>query len=88
MERHSATPMVFLHGLPRWVLPIGLALLLASGMIMKGWPAAIPLLLLTAFLGWFGYLSWPALDLSGRLLRIAACAVLIGISAVHLSGRF
>lgn len=80
--------MVFLHGLPRWVLPLGLALLLACGLIMTGWPAAIPLLLLTAFLGWFAYLSWPALGLSGRLLRVAACAVLIGFSAGHLSGRF
>jgi hypothetical protein len=43
---------------------------------------------LAVFLGWLAYLSWPSLDLSGRLLRLASLAVLLIFAAGHLVGQF
>lgn len=88
VERRSALPLTFLNGLPRWTLPIALAALLIMGLVMSGWPAGIPSLLLTLTLAWFAYLSWPALDLRGRFLRIAGLVVLLAFVGGHISGQF
>jgi hypothetical protein len=88
VERWSATPLVYLHQLPRWVLPLALAALLIAGMLGTGWLGATALLLLAALLGWLAYLSWPSTPLSGRLLRIGAFILLVVLAAGHAFGRF
>jgi hypothetical protein len=88
MERWSATPLVFLHQLPRWVLPVALVALLVAGMLGTGWVGAAALLVLAAFLAWLAYLSWPSTPLPGRLLRLAAFIVLALLAAGHAFGRF
>jgi hypothetical protein len=80
--------MVYLHQLPRWVLPVTMGLLLLIGMLVTGWPGALALLVLAVFLGWFAYLSWPTVDLSGRLLRLAAVVVLLIFVAGHVFEQF
>jgi hypothetical protein len=79
---------VFLHQLPRWVLPLALVGLLIAGMIGTGWVGASALLVLAALLGWLAYLSWPSTSLSGRLLRIAAFTVLVLLAVGHVFDRF
>ena len=76
VERRAAAPLLFLHQLPRWVVPAALLVTLVIGFAVPGW-GAIALLLLAAVLGGFAYLSWPNLAARGRLLRGAAVAVLI-----------
>lgn len=88
IERRSATPLVFLHKLPRAVLAILLAALLVAGLAASGWVAAIPLLLMAAFLGWFAYLSWPALDPMGRVMRVLILVVLLMLTGARASGQF
>jgi uncharacterized protein DUF6703 len=83
IERRSATLLVFLHGLPRWVLLVAVFALLAVGMIGTGWLGASALFVLAVALAWFGYLNWPALDTSGRLLRIIGVAGLLLFAAGH-----
>jgi hypothetical protein len=85
VERHSATPVVFLHQLPRWVLPVIVGLLMLTGLLGTGWVGASAMIVLTLFIGWFGYLSWPRLDLAGRLLRIGAVALLLALAAGHFT---
>ncbi len=80
--------MVFLHRLPRWVLLVAVFLLLVVGMAGTGWVAAAGLLVLAVALGWFAYLNWPALDGSGRVLRIVALAALVGFALGRGIGRF
>jgi hypothetical protein len=88
VERWSARPVVFLHTLPRWVLLAAVFVLLLVGMWGTGWVGAAGLLVLLVFLAWFAYLNWPALDTSGRALRVAALAVLTAFALGHALGRF
>jgi uncharacterized protein DUF6703 len=84
IESRSATLLVFLHRLPRWVLLVAVFALLAIGMVGTGWLGATALLVLAAVLIWFGYLNWPTLDTSGRLLRIVGVVGLALFAAGQL----
>ncbi|QFG25682.1 DUF6703 family protein [Actinomadura sp. WMMB 499] len=88
VERWSAAPVVFLHRLPTWVLLVAVFALLVLGMAGTGVPAAAGLFVLALFLGWFAYLNWPALDASGRLLRVVAVTALAGFGVARILGRF
>jgi hypothetical protein len=88
VTRWSAAPLVFLHQLPRWVLPLVLVALLLAGMLGTGWVGAAALILLAALLAWLAYLSWPATPLPGRLLRVGAFILLVLLAAGHAFGRF
>lgn len=88
VERWSAAPVVFLHRMPRWLLLVAVFALLVIGMVGTGWAAAAALLVLAAALGWFAYLNWPAVDGSGRVLRIVALAILVGFALGRGIGRF
>lgn len=88
VERRSAAPVVFLHRLPRWTLLAAVFALLVLGMAGTGWAAAAGLFVLALFLAWFAYLNWPALDASGRLLRVVAVTVLAGFGVARIIGRF
>jgi hypothetical protein len=63
------------------VPPIVLAALFVAGIAVRGWAGAIALCAVAAFLGWLAYLSWPRLAGPGRLGRVAAAAVLLGLAA-------
>ncbi|TDE32322.1 DUF6703 family protein [Actinomadura sp. 6K520] len=88
IERWSAAPVVFLHRIPRWTLLAAVFVLLAIGMIGSGWVAAAGLLVLAAVLAWFAYLNWPALDGSGRILRIVALVILVGFAVGRALEQF
>ncbi|WP_141577320.1 DUF6703 family protein [Actinomadura sp. WMMA1423] len=88
VERRSAAPVVLLHRMPRWVLLAAVFVLLVIGMAGTGWVAAAGLLVLAAALGWFAYLNWPALEGSGKALRIVALVVLVGFALGRGIGRF
>ena len=81
LERSSARPLIMLHQLPVWVVPIVL-----TGLAVPGWLGAVALVLVAAFLGWLAALSWPRLGPGPRLLRVAAVVgllVVAGIQAVR-----
>lgn len=84
IERRSAVLATFLYRLPRWLPPIALAALFVAGLALGGAGGAVLLLVLAAFLGWLAYLSWPSLAGQGRLLRVAAIAVLVAIAVAQV----
>ncbi|TDD89811.1 DUF6703 family protein [Actinomadura rubrisoli] len=88
IERWSAAPVVLMHRMPRVLLLAVVFVLLVIGMVGTGWVAAAGLLVLAAALGWFAYLNWPALDVSGRVLRAVALTVLTGFALARAVGRF
>ena len=70
LERKSATSLLWLHQLPRWLLPVLTAALLVAGLAIRGWGGAIALCGLAVVLAWLAAISWPRLSASGRALRV------------------
>ncbi|WP_433326100.1 DUF6703 family protein [Spirillospora sp. CA-294931] len=85
IEGWSAAPLAYLAGLPRWMLLVGIFVLLAVGMIGTGVVGALGMIALMVVLGWFAYLNWPMLNPGGRLLRVAALLVLAVFAIAHLA---
>jgi len=84
-EQHSAVALLYLRGLPRWLLPLVLAALLIAGLAVRGWGGAAALGLVAAFLSWLAFLSWPRAAAGGRLARVAAVALLLAVAAFQAS---
>ena len=80
VEQRSGVHLVYLRQLPGWVPPIVLAALLVAGLAVRGWIGAAALCVVAAFIGWLGYLSWPALSPPGRIGRAAVIACLLGLA--------
>jgi len=83
MEQRSATPLLWLHQLPRWLPPVLAVALLVAGLAVAGWAGAAFLLVLAGVLGWLAAVSWPRLNAPGRALR----ALVIGLVIVAAVGR-
>jgi O-antigen ligase len=84
-EQRSAVLLLYLRGLPRWLPPVLLVLLLVAGLAVRGWGGAVALCLVAAFLGWLAFLSWPRLAAGGRLARAAVIALLLAVAAFQAS---
>jgi Family of unknown function (DUF6703) len=85
-ERNSARPLLFLHQLPTWVPPIVLAVLLVTGLAVKGPGGAVALCAVAAVLGWLASVSWPRLTAGGRSGRVLAIAIVLAV-AVYQARR-
>ncbi len=83
IEQRSATSLLWLHQLPTWLLPVLAVALLVTGLAVGGWGGAIALGGLAVVLGWLALLSWPRLPAQGRLLRLAAVAVVLVIAVLR-----
>jgi hypothetical protein len=83
LESSSARPLVVLHQLPVWVIPVVLTALLVTGLAVPGLIGAAALVLVAAFLGWLGAVSWPRLAPAGRLLRVAAVAGVLVVAVIQ-----
>lgn len=81
VERRSAVPLLALRGVPRWTMPVAMAALLLVGLAAPRWIGVLALVSLATFLTWLCYLSWPALQARGRVLRTAAILVLCAAAA-------
>lgn len=78
--RASLKPAAYLHHLPRWLPPVLLAAAFVGGLAVRGWVGAALLFAVTAFLAWLAVLSWPALGVPGRAVRVLALAALVGLA--------
>ncbi len=76
VERASAPVLLWLSSRPRFLLPALVAVLLVGGLAAPSAYGLVLLGVLTALLVWLSYLSWPALDGRGRLLRAAMLALI------------
>ncbi|WP_153530827.1 DUF6703 family protein [Actinomadura macrotermitis] len=79
VERWSAGPLALLHR-RRSALLVAVLVLLVAGMLAPGPAGAGCLVVLLALLGWLSYLSWPALAVRDRLLRLGGMALLVAVA--------
>ncbi len=90
LDRLSAPFLVRLARTPKWLLIIGLGLLLFLGMIQTGslaWLGALLLGILAVFFGWLLAVAWPALSVNGRFLRGLIVVALAGLAVFKALGR-
>jgi Family of unknown function (DUF6703) len=81
VEQRSAAALARLSRFPAW-LPLVVALALTvAGLLIPGPLGALLLLVLAALLGWLGYLSWPALGGSARVVRLLVLALILAAAA-------
>jgi hypothetical protein len=81
VEQRSATPLLWLHQLPVWMLPVLAVGLLVAGFAVKGIGGAIALVVLAVILGWLAAVSWPRLSAQSRLLRVVVVAAVLAAAA-------
>jgi hypothetical protein len=55
--------------------------LLVAGLAVRGPGGAVALVGVAAALGWLAAVSWPRLSAGGRLGRLLAVAVMLGLAA-------
>src|SRR5262249_44501622 len=74
LERSSARPLLLLHQLPVWLVPLVLLALLVTGLAVPRWIRAGALVPVAGVLGWLGAGSRPRLCPRPRALRRGAGA--------------
>lgn len=90
LERLSAPWLVTLHRLPRWLVPVILAVFLFIGLISSGpwiWVGAVMLGIITLFVAWLSALAWPVLTPGSRLARVLVVGALGGVTVLKAMGR-
>ncbi len=79
-ERRSAKPLLYLHQLPVWIAPLVMVVLLIAGLAVRGPGGAVALCGVAAVLAWLAALSWPRLSAAGRMGRVLAVLVVLGVA--------
>ncbi len=84
VERRSAPLLAQLGRRPGWLVPVVGALLLGGVLFLPSGASGLCLVGLLVLVGWLSYLSWPVLDPTGRVLRVAGLGllVLLGLTAL------
>lgn len=85
-ERASLPATRFLAGLPPWIPVVAVLVLVLVGSFLGPW-GAIPLGLVVLFLLWMLALSWPRLQQSERLMRVAVIALVLALTVVKVVPR-
>lgn len=91
LERHSVRPLMVLHSLPRWVVPVLLGSMLLLGLILQGplaWVGGILLAIVSVLVIWLTALSWPVLTPGSRMMRFVIGLMLVGITILKFMNRF
>jgi hypothetical protein len=83
VEQRSATPLLWLHQLPVWLLPVLAIGLMVTGFAVKGIGGAIALVVLAVILGWLAAVSWPRLSAQSRLLRVIVVGAVLAAAVVR-----
>jgi hypothetical protein len=79
MERFDA--------LPRVAILLALLAALAVGVFAPAPWSGLAFLVVSAFIGWLLYLTWPRLTLPERLMRFAVLALTVAVGIINLGLR-
>lgn len=79
----SAPALLRIHGLPKFLVPGLIAILMLLGLFLPAPYSGISLTIVSAFIGWLMYLSWPLLDPKSRLIRLLVFLILIAATSIN-----
>lgn len=86
LEQASLPALTALNRLPRWVPFLAVLALMLAGIFVPTWGWVL-LLVVVLFLLWTLYLSWPALDGTGRIMRLAVILLAVAITVTQAFPR-
>ena len=85
---HASLPLITkLSSLPRLVPFLLLLALLVGGMLIGGPVGFLLMSLAAVFVAWVLYLSWPRLNSSERIMRLAVLLLAVAMAVVQLLPR-
>ncbi|MAT60411.1 MAG: hypothetical protein CMH41_01950 [Micrococcales bacterium] len=76
--------------MPRWLVPILLAVFLFVGLIASGPWAILGAVLLgvdALFVAWLSVLAWPVLTPGSRIARVVVVVALVGVTVLKATGN-
>lgn len=80
--------LVWLHGQPRWLVPVLTVLLTLGGLFLPPVAGGLCLLVVAVFLGWLASLAWPRLGAGSRLVRVAVIALVAAVAVARMAGAW
>ncbi len=80
VESASRPALVRLHALPRPLVPLLTVVLVAVGLLAPLALGLVALAVVLAFVAWIAFLSWPAVPLSGRLMRLLMLGLVVAMA--------
>jgi Family of unknown function (DUF6703) len=84
VNERSRPVLAALARLPRIIVSAGVLLLMVVGLVAPLVIALPAFAVIAAFVGWLAYLSWPALDTRGRLVRALLVALVLAAAALQI----
>ncbi len=86
IERATLPVVVALNRLPRLVPFLVVLVVMVAGLLVPGWGWVL-LVLLTVFLCWMLFISWPRLLGPERLMRLAVVAMAVALTIMRAFPR-
>jgi fatty acid desaturase len=86
VERASLPAVTRLSTLPRFVPFVVVLALVVGGIWISGWGWVL-LAVVTLFLGWMLYLTWPHLSSPERLFRVAVLVMAVAMTVTRANPR-
>jgi hypothetical protein len=79
----SAPILLRIHGLPKFLVPGLIAVLMLLGLFLPAPYSGVALTVVSVFIGWLMYVSWPLLDSKSKLIRSLVFLILIAATAIN-----
>jgi hypothetical protein len=79
----SAPALLRIHGLPKFLVPGMIAVLMLLGLFLEAPYSGAALTVVSLFIGWLMYLSWPLLDSKSRVIRFLVFLILVAATAIN-----
>lgn len=77
IERFSAPLLISLNRLPKFLVPIFVAVLLVVGLYQKNALGLVCISLVALFIIWLSYLAWPVLEARAKVVRLVMIGLLL-----------
>lgn len=85
---HASYPLMErFNALPKVVVLLALLAVLAAGVFAPAPWSGVAFLVVSVFIGWLLYLTWPRLSLPERLMRFAVLTLTVAVGIINLGLR-